>query len=490
MEQLSNQNNIPKHWKAASLIDDLPYIKTGVTDYKGKKKYFSTGSIKSDSLIAEGKYTFAEKPSRANRIVSKGDVLQARMKNTDKAILIDSKLDGQLFSTGFFQIRADETTINSKFIFYYLQSLKFKKTKDELCSGSTQEALNDNGARKIKIPIPPFEEQEKIVLKIEGLFSDLDNGKQQLQTAQQQLKVYRQSLLKWAFEGKLTQEWRTQQVKLPSSEQLIKKIKSERDEIISLKRIKQKHIQPISDEEFEELEKLPKGMAWVKLGEILWSVKDGPHYSPKYQENGVPFISGGNIRPDGIDFNNVKFISNEFHEELSRRCKPEKGDVLYTKGGTTGIARVNNYDIDFNVWVHVAVLKIIPSINPFYLQHVLNSNHCYKQSQKYTHGVGNQDLGLTRMINITLPICSSEEQVQIVQELESKLTVCDKIEETISQSLLQAEALRQSILKKAFEGKLVSLYSDSDEVPDKHEMGIAAEPPMKYKSNNENPIIT
>ena len=88
--------------------------------------------------------------------------------------------------------------------------------------------------------------------------------------------------------------------------------------------------------------------------------------------------------------------------------------------------------------------------------YVLNSNHCYKQSQKYTHGVGNQDLGLTRMVLITLPICSLQEQIQIVQEIETRLSVCDKLNESIDQSLEKAQALRQSILKKAFEGKLLS----------------------------------
>jgi type I restriction enzyme S subunit len=129
---------------------------------------------------------------------------------------------------------------------------------------------------------------------------------------------------------------------------------------------------------------------------------------------------------------------------------------LYTKGGTTGIARVNTYDSDFNVWVHVAVLKTIKSIYPFYLQHVLNSYHCYRQSQKYTHGVGNQDFGLTRMILITLPICSFSEQQAVVREIETRLSVCDKIEQDIQENLGKAEALRQSILKKAFEGKLLN----------------------------------
>ena len=305
-----------------------------------------------------------------------------------------------------------------------------------------------------ELVVPPLPEQLLIVSKIEELLSDLENGKQQLQTAKQQLKVYRQSLLKWAFEGKLSEGWRKKQNSLQSAAQLLKKIKSERESILDSNNIKIKPVQTISEEEIEELPKLPNCSLWLKLGEILWSVKDGPHYSPKYQEHGIPFISGGNIRSNGIDFKNVKYISQELHDELSKRCKPMKMDVLYTKGGTTGIAKVNDYDIDFNVWVHVAVLKAIPSINPYYLQHALNSNHCYKQSQKYTHGVGNQDLGLTRMILISIPVCSIEEQNYIVEELESKLTVCDKIEETISNSLQQAEMLKQSILKKAFEGKL------------------------------------
>lgn len=143
------------------------------------------------------------------------------------------------------------------------------------------------------------------------------------------------------------------------------------------------------------------------------------------------------------------------HQELSKRCKPEYGDILYTKGGTTGIARVNNYDIDFNVWVHVAVLKLTLLTDSFYLQNALNSPHCYKQSQNFTHGVGNQDLGLTRMINITIPLCSMNEQYQIIQEIESRLSVADNFEITIDDTLLKTKTLRQTILKSAFAGRLV-----------------------------------
>nr|MBW4055978.1 hypothetical protein [Pseudomonadota bacterium] len=218
---------------------------------------------------------------------------------------------------------------------------------------------------------------------------------------------------------------------------------------------RRKDLPPLTAEELAELPELPQGWGWVKLGQLTWSVKDGPHFSPKYVENGVPFISGGNIRADGVDFSKVKYISEELHAELCKRCKPDKGDILYTKGGTTGIARVNTYDIEFNVWVHVAVLKLFDSVKPFFVQHALNSPFCYSQSQKYTHGVGNQDLGLTRMINIILPTCSVSEQDEVIKLVDDKLSVIDNLDQTITNALQQSETLRQSILKKAFSGQLV-----------------------------------
>lgn len=110
-----------------------------------------------------------------------------------------------------------------------------------------------------------------------------------------------------------------------------------------------------------------------------------------------------------------------------------------------------NYTLNMPAIITLSVLFLL---SVPVLQNMLNSPLCYQQSQKYTHGVGNQDLGLTRMINIIFPICSIEEQKQIVANLESRLSVCDSIEQTVDAALQQAEAMRQSILKDAFEGKL------------------------------------
>jgi len=323
-------------------------------------------------------------------------------------------------------VRSDQGLVNPKFVFFYFLSRSGYVAIQSKVKGVH---LTSGEARKIDIPLAPLYEQQRIVEKIEELFSDLDQGIKSLKTAQKQLKVYRQVVLKSAFEGKLTEKWREQAKQenpdLKTGEELLAEIKAEREnryqqqlaeweeavkewEAISkigkrpTKPSKLKDVLPLTETELGELPQLPDGWCWVKLGQLTWSVKDGPHYSPQYVENGIPFISGGNVRPEGVDFENVKYITLELHEELSKRCKPELGDVLYTKGGTTGIARVNTYNKEFNVWVHIAVLKIVKSINPFFLQNALNSLLCYAQSQEYTHGVGNQDLGLTRMVNIVL----------------------------------------------------------------------------------------
>jgi len=467
---MNTEFEIPKSWKVVTFEDvaegknaivDGPFgsnLKTSdyIDDKVNGVPVLTTKNLEGDYSDSKVRFISKEKFETLKRSqVNPGDILVAKIGSIGKTGIYPKNARTAIIPANLLKFTVSKT-VNFNYVFYYLNSRGLQNRIKKIATATAQPAFNVTKFRKLKIPIPSLPEQQAIVAKLEELFSELDNGKQQLQNAQQQLKVYRQSLLKWAFEGKLSEAWREKMGNFQSSSQLLEKIKYEREDILKLNGIKIKPIQSISEEEIKELPKLPNGSAWVKLGQILWSVKDGPHYSPKYQETGIPFISGGNIRTNGIDFKNVKYISQELHEELSKRCKPMKMDVLYTKGGTTGIAKVNDYDIDFNVWVHVAVLKAIPSINPYYLQYILNSNHCYKQSQKYTHGVGNQDLGLTRMILITLPIYSLEEQQYIVNELESKLTVCDKIEETISQSLQQAETLRQSILKKAFEGKLIN----------------------------------
>ena len=197
---------------------------------------------------------------------------------------------------------------------------------------------------------------------------------------------------------------------------------------------------------------LPAPWSWCRLGELCYEVSDGPHFSPQYvgREEGVPFLSTRNVRVGGFDLSSVKYVSHADHEEFCRRVRPERDDIIYTKGGTTGIAKINDLDFEFSVWVHLAVLRIEKEkLHPRYVELALNSPHCYEQSQHYTRGISNFDLGLTRMINITLPLPPLAEQRRIVAKVDELTKICDRIETSLASGEIHRSRLLNALLAEA-----------------------------------------
>lgn len=358
--------------------------------------------------------------------------------------------------------------ISTRYLGCFFESPEYKKFIAQRALGVNINNLRKGDLEEISVPIAPRDQQDRIVAEIEKQFSRLDEAVASLKRVKANLKRYKAAVLKAAVEGKLTEEWRKQNPDVEPASKLLERILTERRtkwEEAELAKMKAKGKEPKNDkwrDRYKEPEPLidgqvfeiPPSWAWTNLGQVSWSVKDGPHYSPSYTDNGIPFISGGNIRPNGIDFSSAKYISPELHEELSARCKPRVGDLLYTKGGTTGIAYCNTESREFNVWVHVAVIRLLKGIDGAFLQNTLNSPHCYRQSQLYTHGVGNQDLGLTRMIKITLPLPPIKEQEQISFQLDQRMSVVQTLEDQLENNLKRAERTRQSLLSAAFTGAI------------------------------------
>jgi type I restriction enzyme S subunit len=335
---------------------------------------------------------------------------------------------------------------NLRYFKYLLDSLNLV----QLDKSTAIPGLSRDDYNALNVRIAPPVEQERIVAEVEKQFSRLDEAVANLKRVKANLKRYKAAVLKAAVEGRLVpteaelaeREGR----EFETGDQLLQQIlETRRAMFIGKGRYKEPET---GRAEWQYA--LPAGWTWVTLGQLALSVKDGPHYSPAYSDQGIPFISGGNIRPEGVDFTLTKYISPQLHAELSKRCKPEQGDLLYTKGGTTGIARINTESREFNVWVHVAVLKLTKFVQPFYVQHALNSQHCYRQAQQYTHGVGNQDLGLTRMVWITMPLPPLAEQHRIVAEVDRRLSIVREVESEVDANLKRAETLRQAVLARAF----------------------------------------
>ena len=195
-----------------------------------------------------------------------------------------------------------------------------------------------------------------------------------------------------------------------------------------------------------------KGWEVKTIGDVCYSVKDGPHVSPKYTKTGIPFISVNNIINGVIDISNCKYISQEDFEIYSKKGKPEKHDILYTKGGTTGFAKRVDVDFEFSQWVHVALLKFNHDIiNSAFFEYMLNNSFCYNQSQLRTKGIANRDLVLGEMkkIQILLP------PIQKQREFESKILLLEKARKGNFESIDRSSSLFDSLLQQAFKGELV-----------------------------------
>ena len=366
-----------------------------------------------------------------------------------------------------------------------LEYLKFvfsnKGRIQKAISGSAQPQITRSTLSPIKIPIAPLPEQRAIVAKIEELFSDLDKGIADLKKAQNQLKVYRQAVLKKAFEGELTKEWREQQTDLTTADALLKQIKEERQkhyeqQIENWKQAvksweengkegkkpsrisKPKIVSEVEQEDIEKYDNIPENWQWSRFGNVTYKIGDIDHKMPKTVEDGMPYLSTGNIKANGtIDFNNAKTISRADFDRLALKIKPEKGDIIFPRYGTIGRNILIDFDKEFLVSYSCAIIKNITSLMDakFALYYSI-SPVIKREIKRYTVQTTQANIGIASIELFVFPLCSKKEQHQIVQEIESRLSVCDKVEESITESLDKSKALRQSILKKAFEGTLLS----------------------------------
>ena len=202
-------------------------------------------------------------------------------------------------------------------------------------------------------------------------------------------------------------------------------------------------------EMFGEPSSNPMGWLQTTVGAECYYIKDGPHKSltDVGMENGYPFISVRNIVNGYIDFSTAKYISEADYKDAIKKCCPEKGDILYSKGGTTGIAKLVDIDIKFANWVHLAVLKFNHNeFNGSFFEKMLNCDYCYKQSQMLTKGIANRDLVLSAMAQIKIykpPILLQNQFAAFVERV-------DQQKQTVQQSLEKLELMKKALMQEYF----------------------------------------
>jgi type I restriction enzyme S subunit len=345
--------------------------------------------------------------------------------------------------------------IESFFVLYLIRA--FERNVAEHGTGTTFNAITGGQLSGFGIHLPPLPEQHRIVAKIEELFTRLDAGVEALEKIKAQLKRYRQAVLKYAFEGKLTQEWReANKGKIEPASVLLERIREQRNVGADLRVCRNKKGEHIGSPLQKDLPSLPEGWVWTRMEEISEKITDGTHSTPTYVDNGIPFISVKDVFGGGINFDNRKYIPEKEHNDLIKRCHPEYRDILITKSGTIGRTAVVKTKKPFSLFVSVALIKpskkfIDSDFIAFSLENYINSIDI----QQSVKGGVIKNLHVEDLKEITIPLSSTAEQEKIVREIESRLSIADNMEKVAEQSLKQSERLRQSILKRAFEGKLV-----------------------------------
>ena len=389
-----------------------------------------------------------------------GDVIFAKITpcmENGKIAVLDNLVNGIGYGSTEFHVSRSKNIIENKYLFYYFVQTAFRKDAQNNMTGSAgQLRVSTIFFKSVLIPIPPFPEQQTIVAKLEQLFSELDNGIVCLKKAQEQLKVYRQAVLKQAFEGELTKAWREQQTSLPSAHELLETIKAERAQAAKLSGKKLKPVIPLTQTELDDLSELPNGWGWKKVDEVSSHVVDCLHSTAKFVANGYYCIDTTCIEDGKINFEKVRFVDQNTYNDRISRLKPIAGDLLFAREGTVGTTVIVPDKIDLCLGQRMMMFRPSRTFHSAYLMYFFQSILFKKQYLPLISGTTSRHLNIRDILQLKVPYCSPQEQSQIVQEIETRLSVCDNMEATIKESLEKAEALRQSILKKAFEGKLLS----------------------------------
>lgn len=365
--------------------------------------------------------------------------------------------------------------MNFKYLFYYLKNFNFSF----VISGSAQPQITQSGLKAIDIPIPPVNEQNRIVDKIETLFSEVDAGIENLTLAKRQLEQYRQSLLKHAFEGKLTAKWREDYAEkhgksLPNADELLEQIQAARQNYYHQQiadweqavkdweeqgKEGSKPRKPTKPKELLVLDSsnLPHEWVVVEFEGICELIRNGLSLKPEGHE-GTKILRISAVRAFSLNLDDYRYLSSE-HEVPNFLL--QQGDLLFTRYNGTrryvGVCALFKSTEDYVYPDKLIRARVdLDEVENSFLAYGLNvgvSRNFIERRIRTTAGQSGISGGDIKKMPVVL--CSKQEQDIIVSTLDEKLSETDAIISTLESKILKANLLKTSILHKAFQGKLV-----------------------------------
>jgi type I restriction enzyme S subunit len=361
--------------------------------------------------------------------------------------------------------------ISPWFVFRFLQLIRQQLV--QLGKGGAQPNISQSIVRQTSVPVAPINEQQRILDEIDKQFTRLDAAVVALKRAQTNLKRYCAAVLKAACEGRLvpteaelaSREGRSYE---PASV-LLQRILAERrsrwevDQFSQFRAAgkspgkdgwKKKYKHPSNPTLSNDMPRLPDGWCWITAEQSTTMVTDGEHITPERSESGVLLLSARNILNGRISLAEVDYVSERVHEKLSRRLSIEAGDILLSCSGSVGRSCIAPEGLRFSLVRSVAVLKPVFEMGD-YLSLALRSPFLQSQIVAKQTQTAQANIFQGKIKTLIFPLPPQTEQVRILVETERRLSIIEELVTEVQKALKKTERLRQSILKRAFEGKLL-----------------------------------
>lgn len=395
------------NWSKKTL-DSLCEIELGKTPYRGNKKFWDaekqTNNVWlsiADLLNTEGKIIFDSKEYISDEGVKLSKIVKKGM------LLVSFKLTlGRLAFAGkdLYTNEAiaalsikNEKELSKEFLYNFLSYFDWNNATegDVKVKGKT---LNKSKLKEIEIPLPPLSEQKRIVKILDEVFEEVEKAKENAEKSLRNSRELFEAYLQSVFENG-NGEWEKR-----------------------------------------------------SLGEI-YDVRDGTHDSPKYQTKGFALVTSKNLKRNGLNFDNIKYISERDYEKVNDRSKVDKGDILFAMIGTIGNPIVVEIDPDFAI-KNVALFKVSKSQSNYFLRYYLASKMVVDKMARESKGTTQKFVGLGYLRDFKVLLPPLSEQKAIVKKLDALSEETKKLEEIYKKEIADLEELKKSVLQKAFRGEL------------------------------------
>ena len=472
---------VPAGWTVCAIGDVLqPVEKTGKNEADRVISYIDISSIDNESnrITAPKRMNLSDAPSRARQKIRSGDVLFATVRPYLRNIArVEPAFDGEIASTGFAVLRG-APGVDPRYLFYKSISHDFVSALTGEQYGVSYPAVKEDQVKEQRLELPPTLEQGRIVEKIEALFDEIDRGVDSLRGAQKAIALYRQSLLRSAFEGRLTAQWRAENPdKLENPGVLLARIRAEHEtrdkaaledwerDTARWKAEGEQGKKPqrprptvapsiIPPSEADRLPPIPREWAYTKLAN-LGDLGRGrsthrPRNDPRLFGGSYPFIQTGEVKAAGRSITTYRQTYSD--AGLAQSKLWPVGTLCITIAANIAETAFLTFEACFPDSI-VGFSASDDIVAPAFVELFIKSTRT--EIEAYAPATAQKNINLLTLETLATPLCGRAEQAELIRLLDERLDSAEMLQAEIDASLSRADALRESILKNAFAGQLV-----------------------------------